>query len=206
MRSALPKVLHPVAGQSLLAHVLGGRPEGSGRRAGRGDRPGSRGRRRRGKAVAAGRRDFRAARAPRHRACGAGGPRRHCPRRRRSAGGVRRHAADLGRHPGAAARAAEKRRRARRARISRRRSHRLWPPAGRGRSSGGDPRAGRRQCGGTRDHALQCRRDGVRRPQGACDHRKDRQRQQQARVLSDRRGRYRSGFGIGGRRDRNQRG
>ena len=25
MRSALPKVLHPVAGQSLLAHVLGGR-------------------------------------------------------------------------------------------------------------------------------------------------------------------------------------
>ena len=61
-------------------------------------------------------------------------------------------------------------------------------------------------AGGARDHALQCRRDGVRRPQGAGDHRKNRQRQQQGRVLSDRRGRHRSGPGTGGRRDRNQRG
>src|SRR5258708_32430358 len=30
MRSALPKVLHPVAGQSLLAHVLGAAPKGPG--------------------------------------------------------------------------------------------------------------------------------------------------------------------------------
>src|SRR6202162_5386422 len=30
MRSAAPKVLHPVAGQSLLAHVLGAAPKGSG--------------------------------------------------------------------------------------------------------------------------------------------------------------------------------
>src|SRR3984957_1920848 len=30
MRSALPKVLHPVAGQSLLAHVLGAAPKGAG--------------------------------------------------------------------------------------------------------------------------------------------------------------------------------
>ncbi|MGO8912658.1 MAG: NTP transferase domain-containing protein, partial [Bradyrhizobium sp.] len=30
MRSATPKVLHPVAGQSLLAHVLGAAPKGSG--------------------------------------------------------------------------------------------------------------------------------------------------------------------------------
>ena len=30
MRSALPKVLHPVAGQSLLAHVLGTAPSGAG--------------------------------------------------------------------------------------------------------------------------------------------------------------------------------
>jgi bifunctional UDP-N-acetylglucosamine pyrophosphorylase / glucosamine-1-phosphate N-acetyltransferase len=30
MRSALPKVLHPVAGQSLLAHVLGAAPRGNG--------------------------------------------------------------------------------------------------------------------------------------------------------------------------------
>jgi bifunctional UDP-N-acetylglucosamine pyrophosphorylase / glucosamine-1-phosphate N-acetyltransferase len=33
MRSALPKVLHPVAGQSLLAHVLGAVPEGTAARA-----------------------------------------------------------------------------------------------------------------------------------------------------------------------------
>ena len=38
MRSALPKVLHPVAGQSLLAHVLQAAPQGSGHRAGRGGR------------------------------------------------------------------------------------------------------------------------------------------------------------------------
>ena len=42
---------------------------------------------------------------------------------------------------------------------------------------------------GARDHALQCRRHGFRRPQGAVDHREDRQCQQQARVLSDRCGR-----------------
>src|SRR5580700_7912363 len=30
MRSSLPKVLHPVAGQSLLAHVLGAAPTGTG--------------------------------------------------------------------------------------------------------------------------------------------------------------------------------
>src|ERR1700729_2802185 len=30
MRSSLPKVLHPVAGQSLLAHVLGAAPKGTG--------------------------------------------------------------------------------------------------------------------------------------------------------------------------------
>src|SRR6202042_186910 len=29
MRSSLPKVLHPVAGQSLLAHVLGAAPKGT---------------------------------------------------------------------------------------------------------------------------------------------------------------------------------
>src|ERR1700686_5912079 len=30
MRSGMPKVLHPVAGQSLLAHVLGAAPKGTG--------------------------------------------------------------------------------------------------------------------------------------------------------------------------------
>src|SRR5258706_5627039 len=29
MRSGMPKVLHPVAGQSLLAHVLGAAPKGA---------------------------------------------------------------------------------------------------------------------------------------------------------------------------------
>ena len=30
MRSSVPKVLHPVAGQSLLAHVLAAAPKGEG--------------------------------------------------------------------------------------------------------------------------------------------------------------------------------
>src|SRR5258708_25945093 len=30
MQSSLPKVLHPVAGQSVLAHVLGAAPKGTG--------------------------------------------------------------------------------------------------------------------------------------------------------------------------------
>src|SRR5258706_11968837 len=30
MRSSMPKVLHPVAGQTLLAHVLGASPQGTG--------------------------------------------------------------------------------------------------------------------------------------------------------------------------------
>src|SRR3981081_3488540 len=34
MRSGLPKVLHPVAGQSLLAHVLNAAPQGTGSRLG----------------------------------------------------------------------------------------------------------------------------------------------------------------------------
>ena len=150
--------------------------------------------------------DLRPARAPRHRACGARGPRGDRPRRGRSSDRVRRHAADFGRDLRAHARAAEERRGARRARLSRRRSHRLRPAAGRGQPAGRDPRAGRRERRGARDHALQCRRDGVRRPQGARNHRKDRQRQQQGRVLSDRCGRHRARSGIGGRRDRNQRG
>ena len=40
MRSSLPKVLHPVAGQSLLAHVLGAGAKGNRRGARRGHRPG----------------------------------------------------------------------------------------------------------------------------------------------------------------------
>ncbi len=42
MRSSVPKVLHPVAGQSLLAHVLGAVPRGAGRLARRDHRAGPR--------------------------------------------------------------------------------------------------------------------------------------------------------------------
>ena len=66
MRSALPKVLHPVAGQSLLAHVLGAAPKGAGDALAVVIGPDHEAVARSGKAVAAGRRDFRAARAPRH--------------------------------------------------------------------------------------------------------------------------------------------
>ena len=76
MRSSLPKVLHPVAGQPLLAHVLARRTPGRRRRACGRDRARPSGGRRRGAAAAPGRRDLRSARAARHRACGAGGARR----------------------------------------------------------------------------------------------------------------------------------
>ena len=59
---------------------------------------------------------------------------------------------------------------------------------------------------GAQGDAVQCRRDGVRRQPGAGDPRPDRKRQQQERVLSGRCRRHRQGNGIGGRRDRNQRG
>ena len=54
---------------------------------------------------------------------------------------------------------------------------------------------------GAQDHAVQCRRDGVRRQEGAGDPRQDRQCQQQERILSGRCRRHRQGHGIGGRRD-----
>src|SRR5258708_10880866 len=40
MRSSLPKVLHPVAGQSLLAHVLDAAPKGQGNEQGKGQEKG----------------------------------------------------------------------------------------------------------------------------------------------------------------------
>ena len=164
MRSAMPKVLHPVAGQSLLAHVLAAAPKGAGAALAVVVGPDHAAVAQEAKRVRPGCADLCPARAPRHRACGAGGARGHRPRRRRSPGRVRRHAADFGRNIRAAAGAAEKRRGACRARLSRRRSHRLRPPAGRGRSPGGDPRACRGQRRRARDRSLQCRRDGVRWP------------------------------------------
>ena len=97
MRSSLPKVLHPVAGQSLLAHVLGAAPEGAGAALAVVIGPDHAGGRRRGQARSRRRGHLRPARAARHRACGAGGPRRDRARRRRPSGRVRRYAADLGR-------------------------------------------------------------------------------------------------------------
>ena len=99
MRSSLPKVLHPVAGQSLLAHVLAAAPNGAGASLAVVVGPGPPGGRGRSAARAAGCRDLRAARASRHRACGAGGARGDRARRRRSADRLRRHAADLGARP-----------------------------------------------------------------------------------------------------------
>ena len=100
MRSSLPKVLHEVAGQSLLAHVLAAAPKANGAAL----------------AVVIGpdhqvvadevetrayrRADLRSARTSRHRACRARRTRSARARRRRSAGGVRRHAADFGRDTG----------------------------------------------------------------------------------------------------------
>ena len=109
MQSSLPKVLHPVAGQSLLAHVLGAAPARNRRGARRGDRARPCRRRRRGQTRSRRCGHLRPARAARHRACGAGGPRRDRPWRGRSSGRVRRYAADLGRNFFAAARAAAER-------------------------------------------------------------------------------------------------
>ena len=106
MRSSLPKVLHPVAGQSLLSHVLQPPRTAPAIRSrwwsGRTMR-----RSRTKQAGAAGSVDFRPARAARYRARGAGGARGDRPRRRRSPDCVRRHAADLGGDLRAPARAAE---------------------------------------------------------------------------------------------------
>ena len=127
MRSSLPKVLHPVAGEPLLAHVLHAAPSGTDCTARRGDRTGPQGGRRRGAPDPPRRRNLHPARAAGHRACGAGGACGNCTRCRRSAGGLWRHAADLGRDVCTDARAARERRGAHRARLPRCRSDRLWP-------------------------------------------------------------------------------
>ncbi len=118
MRSSMPKVLHPVAGQSLLAHVLGAAPKGAGAALAVVVGPDHSAVEEETRAAASGRRDVHSARASRHRACGAGGPRGHRPRRGRSAGRVRRYAADFGRDIRAPACVAAKRREPGRARFS----------------------------------------------------------------------------------------
>ena len=206
MRSSLPKVLHPVAHQSAARPCARRRTEGNRHLARGRDRPRPSGGRGRGEADPPRRAHLRAARTARHRACGAGGARGDCARRGRSPDRLRRHAADLGRDLCAAARAAREGRRDCRARLSRRRSHRLWPLHRRGRPPGRDPRACRRQRGRAQDRSVQCRRDGDRRPPRARDPRQDRQCEFQGRILSDRCGRRRPRTGMGVRRDRNQRG
>ncbi len=98
MRSSMPKVLHPVAGQSLLAHVLARRPKGNGRGARRG---------RSGRTTGAVADEVRRLRpdaatfvqrerlGTAHAVLAARDA--MVPRRRRSAGRVRRYAADFGR-------------------------------------------------------------------------------------------------------------
>ena len=206
MRSALPKVLHPVAGQSLLAHVLAAAPKGAGAALAVVIGPDH-------EAVAEETKRLRpdAATFVQRERLGTA----HAVLAAREA--IARGADDLlvafGDTPLISAATFERLRAplkngAALAVLGFRAADpdRLRPAAGRGRPAGGDPRAGRRQRRGARDHALQCRRDGVRRPQGAGNHRKNRQCQQQGRVLSDRCGGHRPRTGIGGRRDRNQRG
>ena len=96
MRSILPKVLHPVAGQTLLAHVLAPPRRAPAPRLPSWSGPTTR-RSRTRRGASARRRHLRSARTARHRACGAGGARGDRARRRRSADRVRRYAADLGR-------------------------------------------------------------------------------------------------------------
>ena len=206
MRSSLPKVLHPVAGQSLLAHVLDAAPHGAGAALAVVVGPDH-------KAVADEVKRIRPDAATFIQAERLGTAHAVLAAREAIARGADDLLVAFGdtplisaetfarlRAPLAAGRSA------RRARLPRRRPDRLWPAAARGRPPGGDPRACRCQPGRTQGDAVQRRRDGVRRPPRARDHRQDRQRQQQERVLSGRCRRHRQANGIGGRRDRNQRG
>ena len=146
MRSARPKVLHQIAGRSLLAHVLDAVREAGGT----GDRGGGRSRCRRGRRRSAGAslpdaEIFVQTRAARHRACGAGG-----------ADAIARGADDVlvifadtplirPQTLVADARGAGRRRRGRRARLPAARSDRLWTAGDRGRRACRHPRGARRE-------------------------------------------------------------
>ena len=145
MRSSLPKVLHPVAGQSLLAHVLAAAPKGAGAALAVVIGPDH-------EAVADEVKRIRpdAATFIQRERLGTA----HAVLAAREA--IARGADDLlvvfGDTPLISAETFERlraplteRRGAGGAGLSRRRSHRLRPAAGRGRPAGGDPRAGRRQ-------------------------------------------------------------
>ena len=161
---SLPKVLHPVAGQSLLAHVLGAAPKGSGAALAVVIGPDH-------EAVAAEAKRLRpdAATFIQRERLGTA----HAVLAARDA--IARGADDLlvvfGDTPLISAETFERLRAplkngAALAVLGFRAADpdRLRPAAGRGRPVGRDPRACRRQRGGTRDHALQRRRDGVRWP------------------------------------------
>ena len=207
MRSALPKVLHPVAGRSLLAHVLGAAPKGAGDALAVVIGPDH-------EAVALEAKRLRpdaAAFVQRERRGTA-----HAVLAARDA--IARGADDLvvafGDTPLISADT-----------LARLRAplkngaalavlgFRAADPTGYGRLLvEGDRLVAIREqadasADGTRDHALQCRRDGVRRPQGACEiiDRIGNANSKREYYLTDAVG-HRSGFGIGGCRDRNQRG
>ena len=147
MRSARPKVLHAVANQSLLAHVL----EAVGKAGGTtvavvvgpdADAVASEAGR-----VLPGRRDLRAGRATRNRACRAGGQKRDRAHARRRPGDLRRYAADpaADAHPDAGG--PRRRRRGRGARLPAAGPDRLWPPGVRRRRPRRHPRGARCQPG-----------------------------------------------------------
>ena len=188
MKSARPKVLHEIAGRSMLGHVLAAIARGRGDPRGGGGRSGSRRRRRRrGAALRRRCRDLRAGRAPRHGARGAGGARRARARRRRRGDRLRRHAARRAGDLRAAAGAARRRGDRRGARLRGRGPDRLRPSL----HATIDGLAAIREHkdasrGGASHHALQRRADGDPRRARARAPRRGRQPQCAGRVLPDR--------------------
>ena len=179
MRSARPKVLHAIAGRSLLAHVAvrgrGGRRHGDGDR----HRPRAGRCRGRGQTRSAKRGVFRAAKAARNRACGAGGESRDRAAAGRHSRRLRRHAADPGGDAQAAAGAARRGRSRGGARFSACRCCRLRTPRHCGRRAHRHSRGGRCELERTGDWPVQRRHDGAGREERPCHPGADRRPQSQ---------------------------
>ncbi len=172
MRSARPKVLHAVAGRSLLAHVLAAVRAAGGTMTAVVVGPGADAVAAEARRVLPGADDLRAGGAPRHRARGARRQERDRARRRRRPGHLRRYAADPAADADADARGAGRGRGDRGARLPPGGPDRLWAAGAGGRRARRHPRGARRQPGGARARSVQRRPDGVRRPDGARDPRR----------------------------------
>ena len=212
MRSARPKVLHAVAGQSLLAHVLTAVGAAGTTATAVVVGPGQDEVAAEAKRVLPGVAHIRAARAARHRARGAGGEGRDRKTAGRYSGRLRRHAVDPAGDARAVARAARQGRGRRGAGVSAGRSDRLWPADHVGRRADRHPRGGRCQPARAQNRSVQRRHHGARRQKRARHLAADRRPQSQTRILSHRCGRDRArheaaggrGRSRGGRRARHQ--